>query len=97
MPHTCRSQYPSGNGSVGWKYVIPDLPGLGCLGFKSGHSPRPPVPRLSQQYRWRSEPRRHILVHGEFAALRTPPAAARGIMPYIQISDDVRSLAGAGA
>jgi hypothetical protein len=24
-------------------------------------------------------------------------AAARGIMPYIQISDDVRSLAGAGA
>ncbi len=83
--------------ACGWKRVIPDLPGLGCLAFKSGHSPRPPTPRLSQQYRWWSEAPRDILVHEQFAAPRSPPAAARGIMPYVQISDDVRSLAGAGA
>jgi hypothetical protein len=42
--------------------------------------------------RWRSEVLRHILLYGS-----SQLSDARGNMPYIQISDDVRSLAGAGA
>src|SRR5262249_28971780 len=41
---------------------------------------------------WRSEAPRHILAHG---SSRSP--MTRGNMPYIQIADDVRSLAGACA
>jgi hypothetical protein len=61
-----------------WKCVIPDLPGLGCLGFKIGHPPRPPIPRLSRECRWQSEGQRDIPVHGEFAALCAPRRVGHG-------------------
>src|SRR6266851_2554401 len=73
LPARTRS-LPAGRwtGTVGWKCVIPDLLGLGRLGFNSGHSPRPATQRISQQNRWQIEGQ----VQGGFVAPRSPPARA---------------------